>query len=35
MAQTDIRDIGEIKEWTQKIEAEAMLSEIMKSQDFQ
>ena len=35
MALTDLGDIEEIKEWTQKIEAEAMLSEIPKSQDFQ
>lgn len=35
IALTDLRDINEIKEWTQKIKAEAMLSEIPKNQDFQ
>ena len=35
MALTDLGDIDEIKEWTQKIEEEAMLTELPKNQDFQ
>ena len=35
MALVDLKDVDEIREWTKKIEEEAMLSELPKNQDYQ